>query len=63
MVKIVDSMIANIANQLRTIKAISSNLIPWTYIDSPKVVIPEVCKIGKILYVHLYREKWYRKVA
>ena len=30
---------------------------------SLKVVIPEVCKIGKILYVHLYREKWYRKVA
>ena len=27
------------------------------------VVIPEVYKIGKILYVHLYREKWYRKVA
>ena len=27
------------------------------------VVILEVCKIGQILYVHLYREKWYRKVA
>ena len=27
------------------------------------VVIPEACKIGKILYVHLYRGEWYRKVT
>ena len=38
-------------------------LIRETKLHVPKVVIPEVCKIGKILYVHLYREKWYRKVA
>ena len=33
------------------------------YSEKPYVVIPEVCKIGKILYMNLYREKWYRKVA
>ena len=31
--------------------------------DGHTLVIPEVYKMGKILYVHLYREKWYRKVA
>jgi hypothetical protein len=29
----------------------------------PLLGILEVCKIGKILYMHLYRKKWYSKVA
>ena len=47
----------------RVINAINDRTIKFSERGRLKLVIPEVCKIGKILYVHLYREKWYRKVA